>query len=63
VDRHGLRPRDDRLWKKWSVLFSYNTLFVIASWTTVRRGNPSCPVRFLEHSGSPRATPSRWQDA
>ncbi|MDB0031233.1 hypothetical protein N9E34_07175 [Opitutales bacterium] len=32
---------------------------VIASWKTVRCGNPSCLVRFLEHSGSPRATPSR----
>ena len=67
VDRHGLRPRDDKVCKisEWH---RYNTIFVIArKEQSEGRGNPSClegtrtgfSLRFLAHSGSPRATPSR----
>ena len=67
VDRHGLRPRDDKMWSE-SVYRSRTTHHVIARRKrSERRGNPSCleggvrisAVRFLKHSGSPRATPSR----
>ena len=30
VDRHGLRPRDDKMWGNGSVRFGYNTIIVIA---------------------------------
>ena len=43
VDRHGLRPRDDKVWGRNAVWFGYNTIFVIARRERSEgRGNPSC---------------------
>jgi len=43
VDRHGLRPRDDRVWGNGGVRFGYITIIVIARRERSEgRGNPSC---------------------
>ena len=43
VDRHGLRPGDDKAERNRSVRFGYNTIFVIARREgSEGRGNPSC---------------------
>ena len=44
VDRHGLRPRDDKLEKEWSVGFDDDTrtLSLRGGHASDRRGNPSC---------------------
>jgi len=64
VDRHGLRPRDDKMWGNGSVRFGYNTIFVIArkerKWLTrqsiVSQGRRTgLSICLLVHSGSPRA--------
>jgi len=64
-------PRDDKVCGEWHGRFGYNAHFVIARRERSEgRGNPSClegrrsgvAVRLLVPSGSPRASPARWQD-
>ena len=71
VDRHGLRPRDDKMWSE-SVYRSRTTHHVIARRKrSERRGNPSClecrarGMRFVYRGPVDRhghfSMPSRWQ--
>ena len=64
MDRHGLRPRDDRVWGHGGVRFGYITIIVIARRERSEGGgNPPClrvtrtglSLRLLVHTGSPRA--------
>ena len=63
VDRHGLRPRDDKAERNGSVRFGYNTILSlrggsVASDAAIHRVSIDAfdlYLRLLVHSGSPRA--------
>ena len=63
VDRHGLRPRDDKVGSDGSVRFGYNTILSlrggsVASDAAIHRVSIEAvdlSLRSLVHSGSPRA--------